>query len=213
MLILNYTMNKFIFFTALFRYWIQKKNPVYEMLMKEKVVLDIACGEGELLQKNPEKIHGIDINPTMVSKLQKLGLQVKEGNVVELPYQDDFFEVVHCSNIIEHLAPADAYRMFQEMFRVLKPGGKIILVTPMPKTIWYSFGHVKPYPPQSIKKLFRAVSMEAFDSIQGLGVGDTFYYGRSIANKFTFLISTIFANLAPETFAGSYLMVISKYEK
>jgi len=206
-------MNNLIFLVTLFKYWIHKKNPVYEMFMHGKTVLDIACGGGDLLQKNPEKIYGIDINPTMVSKLQGKGLRVKEGNVIELPYDNEFFDVVHCSNIIEHLAPGDAYKMFQEIYRVLKPGGKIILVTPMPKTIWYSFGHVKPYPPQSIKKLFRAISMEAFDSIQGLEVRNIFYYGRSVANKFTFLVSTILANTEPETFAGSYLMVIEKYEK
>ncbi len=206
-------MNNFYFFLSLLSYWIRGKNPIQEMFLKEHIVLDIGCGEGKILEKNMERGYGIDINTTMVRKLQKDGFHVKEGNVTNIPYEDNFFDVVHCSNIIEHLTPDDAQTMFREMKRVLKPGGEIILITPMPKTVWNTFGHVKPYPPMAIKKLFREVSLEAFDSIRGLKIKNIFYYGTWASNRITFFISTLFANTAPSLYAGSYLMVVKKDEE
>ncbi len=190
----------------------RKKNPIQEIFLKEKTVLDIGCGEGKILENNTSSAYGIDTNVTMVRELQKRGLKVKEGSATAIPYEDSFFDVVHCSNIIEHLFPDDAQKMFREMKRVLKPGGNIVLITPMPKTIWHTFGHIKPYPPMAIRKLFRKVSLESFDSIQGLRIESIFYYGIWSRNKILFFLSSLIAQVTP-FLRGSYLMVIKKNEE
>lgn len=193
----------------LFGAWTRGKDPVFELLLKEKIVLDMGCGEGKLLRKNPKMIHGVDINKTMVEKLLADHLLVKEGSITDLPYEDAYFDAVHCSNIIEHLTPDEARKMFLEIKRVLKKDGIAIIITPMPSTVWNTFGHIKPYPPMAIKKLFREVSLEAFDSVSGLEIRHVFYYGVWGMNKFTFLLSTLIAQLTP-FLRGSYLMVIRK---
>ena len=188
-------------------------GPIFSVFMKGKKVLDVACGEGKLLKMNPEMIYGVDINTTILKKLQNEGLYAKHSDVTKLDFGDRSFDVVHCSNIIEHLNPLDAQKMFQEMLRVLVPEGKILLTTPMPKTVWNTFGHIKPYPPQAIKKLFRKVSLESFDSVEGLEIENIFYFGSWGLNKLTVLYSSILANLTP-FHRGSYFMVIKKkYEK
>ena len=184
-------------------------DPVFGLLMKDKKVLDMGCGEGKLLEKNPSMVYGIDINKTMVEQLLKKNLLVKEGSVTDIPFDDNFFDVVHCSNIIEHLAPTEAQKMFLEIQRVLKKNGKAIIITPMPKTVWNTFGHIKPYPPMAIKKLFRQVSLEAFDSVSGLEIEHVFYYGTWGMSKYTFVLSTLIAQVTP-FLRGSYLMVINK---
>ncbi len=201
---------KFIF--SLFREWLRASDPIFALFMKGKKVLDIGCGEGRLLRRNPALVYGIDINKKMVEQLMKENLLVKEGNVTGIPYADNFFDVVHCSNIIEHLNPVEAQKMFLEIKRVLKSGGMAIIITPMPKTVWNTFGHIKPYPPAAIKKLFRQVSLESFDSITGLEIKNIFYYGTWASNKITFILSTLIAQLTP-FLRGSYLMVIEKNEK
>lgn len=191
------------------KFWAQKKNPLFEIFMKGRKVLDIGCGEGNLLKKDRDNIYGIDINKTLIEKLQLEGLLVKYGDATKIPFEDNFFDVVHCSNVIEHLLPSEAHKMFLEMQRVLKSNGKIILITPMPKTVWNTFGHIKPYPPMAIKKLFRKVSLEYFDSVKGLEIENVFYFGSWGLNKLTFLYSSILANLTP-LLRGSYFMVIKK---
>lgn len=152
------------------KFWVQKKNPLFEIFIKGKKVLDIGCGEGNLLRKDRNNIYGIDINKTLIEKLQSEGLLVKYGDATKIPFEDYYFDVVHCRDVIEHLFPEEARKMFLEMKRVLKKNGIIILMTPMPKIIWNTFGHIKPYPPSAIKKLFRETSRESFDSVLGLSI-------------------------------------------
>lgn len=190
-------------------YKIKGLDLFFELYMRNKKVLDVACGEGKLLKKDKKNIYGIEINSTLINKLKEDGLNVKYSDVTKIDYEDQVFDVVHCSNIIEHLAPMDAHKMFQEMYRVLKPRGKILLIAPTPKTVWNTFGHIKPYPPSSIKKLFREVSLESFDSIKGMNIKNVVYYGSWGHNKIVFLLSSLIANITP-FFRGSYIMIINK---
>jgi ubiquinone/menaquinone biosynthesis C-methylase UbiE len=197
------------FVTALFFQWMHKNDPIFELLLKGKRVLDMGCGEGKLLKKAPSLIHGIDINEEMLKQLSAEQLLVKKGSVTNIPYEDRYFEAVHCSNIIEHLTPAEAYQMFFEIKRVLKSEGIVIIITPMPTTVWNTFGHIKPYPPMAIKKLFRDVSLESFEPVSGFQIEEVFYYGVWGRNKLLFIISTLIAQWTP-FLRGSYLMVIRK---
>jgi ubiquinone/menaquinone biosynthesis C-methylase UbiE len=202
-------MKAFGLWSSFFMAWVRGKNPVFEVFLKGKRVLDVGCGEGKIVALNPEKFSGIDINQTMVSRLQAQGLDVHQADVQHMPFQDKTFDVVHCSNVIEHLTPIEAYSMMKEMHRVLKVGGGIVLITPMPQTIWNTFGHTKPYPPIAIGKLFRDVSRESFDTIKDMSIEVVFYYGRWSMNKVLFLLSTIIAQVTPWS-RGAYLMIIRK---
>lgn len=188
------------------------KNPLFEIYLKEKKVLDIGCGEGNLLRKDRKNIFGIDANQTMIEKLKKEGLNAEYGSVVDMPFKDSYFDAVYCRNIIEHLFPAEAHKMFQEMKRILKSEGKIILISPMPSEIWNTFGHIKPYPPLAIKKLFRGSSLESFDSIEGLAIQNILYLGVWGGNKLILAFSSFLSLFIPY-FRGSYIMIIEKYEK
>ncbi len=201
--------NRFALLLKMFLIKFKGKNPIYELFMKDKKILDLACGLGELLKMNKELIYGVDLNETLVSSLQKDGCLVSLSSVTKIPFENNFFDVVNCSNIIEHLNPEDAQKMFLEMKRVLRPGGYIFLKTPMPKTIWNSFGHLKPYPPKAIRKLFRSVSLEKFDSIEGLNIENVIYFGSNASNSIVFIISSLIANISP-CLRGSYLMKIKK---
>ena len=45
-----------------------------------------------------------------------------------MPFKDNFFDVVVCAWVLEHLS--DPNKAFKEIYRVLKPGGKVIFITP-----------------------------------------------------------------------------------
>lgn len=172
-------MENFGLILKMIKFWVQKKNPLFEIFMKGRKVLDIGCGEGNLLRKDKNNIYGIDVNKTLVEKLQSEGLMVKYGDATKIPFEDDCFDVAHCRDVIEHLFPEQAREMFLEIKRILKKNGIIILMTPVPKIIWNTFGHIRPYPPSAIKKLFRETSRESFDSVSGLSLKNVVYLRKN----------------------------------
>ncbi len=98
-------------------------------------VLDIGCGNGEVLQllrsisSGPFNGHGLDLGASVVEKLQRKGLNGCRHDAGEpLPYADASFDTVVCSEVIEHLVDVD--RLIREARRVLRPGGTLLLTTP-----------------------------------------------------------------------------------
>lgn len=101
---------------------------------KEAKILDIGCDNGEILIdrvkgkiSNP-KIYGLDIDPGKVKKSKKLGVIAQRANVENrFPYKDNNFDLVSANQIIEHLLNVDGF--LQEINRVLRPGGYLVLST------------------------------------------------------------------------------------
>jgi ubiquinone/menaquinone biosynthesis C-methylase UbiE len=100
------------------------------------VVLDIGCGAGldlavaSRLVEETGRVYGVDLTPEMVARARTnlAGMGVKNGEVIlvsseRLPFVHDFFDVV-ISNGVINLSP-DKPRLFSEIFRVLKPGGRL----------------------------------------------------------------------------------------
>ena len=100
-------------------------------------ILDIGCGAGvdlcvaSLLTGNHGMVTGIDITPAMVelsrenAQLCKLdNITVVESSIEQLPVEDNVYNVV-ISNGAINLA-ADKQNVFNEIYRVLKPGGRLV---------------------------------------------------------------------------------------
>lgn len=97
-------------------------------------LLDVGCGTGRNLQaiqaKCPQaELYGIDIGSGVEELLKPLGFQGKQCDASErIPYDDNFFDVVVCGEVIEHVVATDS--LLAEIRRVLKPGALMILTTP-----------------------------------------------------------------------------------
>lgn len=104
-----------------------------------KSILDVATGTGDLAIKlakelNPDKIVGIDLSQGMIeigrSKVADAGLDRKielvQGDCLDLPLPDDEFDCVTVAYGVrnfEHLSQG-----YQEMLRVLRPGGMLCVI-------------------------------------------------------------------------------------
>lgn len=124
-----------------------------EYFKSSKKVLDIGCGEGNFLSMKPAKLVGVDSNRSSIAICKKRGLHATYGSALYLPFADSSFDGVHCSHLIEHFHPKEAYRVLQEATRVLKKNGIFVLSTPVMWSGFFDdFTHVKPYNPRSIER-------------------------------------------------------------
>jgi ubiquinone/menaquinone biosynthesis C-methylase UbiE len=97
-------------------------------------VLDLGCGTGTLTrmlkQAHPNaSVIGIDGDPQVLTiareKSHGINIRWDQGHASSLPYPDSAFDRIVTSLVIHHLVQDDKRRAFQEMFRVLKPDGKL----------------------------------------------------------------------------------------
>jgi SAM-dependent methyltransferase len=102
-------------------------------------ILDIGCGGGaniaRLLQRAPKSVvQGIDYSPVSVAKSSKVNAKaiaegrckVQEASVVKLPFSENTFDLVTAFETIYFWR--DIEHCFDEVKRVLKPGGQFVIV-------------------------------------------------------------------------------------
>ena len=102
-------------------------------------ILEVGFGSGlTFLNLNGmyKKIYGLDLSCDVNEVEQvfaSLGIkpELRNGNVLNLPYQENQFDTVLLISILEHLKPGDLERAFSEIKRVLKPGGQVVYGVPV----------------------------------------------------------------------------------
>lgn len=122
------------------------KAGLYEMCKKDypdilaelekeewETLLDAGCGPGPMVtllaDKYPDRHYvGIDLTPKMIEMAQKKKLKNAEflvGDCENLPFEKKRFDAVICSNSFHHYP--NPQNFFYSVFKVLKPGGRLIL--------------------------------------------------------------------------------------
>lgn len=106
----------------------------YAHIQPGQRVLDLGCGTGTLtvmLKQSAPNAHitGVDGDPEVLSIAKSKSERTHKeitwdfGLAYDLPYPDDYFDVVVSSLVIHHLTSVDKVRAFREVRRVLRPGG------------------------------------------------------------------------------------------
>jgi ubiquinone/menaquinone biosynthesis C-methylase UbiE len=103
-------------------------------------VLEVGSGTGTLSLAAKRKagksgnVYGIDIIPGMIELSRQKAKNVDEditfmpGSIVEIPHEDNKFDVVLCSFMIFHVSEQTRRKGISEIYRVLKPGGRLFIV-------------------------------------------------------------------------------------
>jgi SAM-dependent methyltransferase len=102
--------------------------------------LEVGVGSGQtfvpLALKNPDgENHGVDVDPLALEhcrfRLQEAGVgswRLERADVGSLPFPAESFDLVVCCYVLESLAESDRDRALLELQRVLRAGGRLVLV-------------------------------------------------------------------------------------
>lgn len=108
-------------------------------LRSTDVVLDVGCGGGRTVAKlaaiAPQgKVYGVDYSAESVAMARKVNrraietgrVEIREGPVSQLPFSDGMFDVV--TAVETHFWWPDLPNDMREVFRVVKPGGTVVVI-------------------------------------------------------------------------------------
>lgn len=109
--------------------WARREETLRQIAGTPGHLLDVGCGEATFLRRAQQagwQVTGTELSEAAVRQASELDLH--HGEVWEAGLPDDKFDVVTCWHVIEH--SSDPKRMVAELFRVLRPGGWLVLATP-----------------------------------------------------------------------------------
>lgn len=109
-------------------------NTLQALPQRERVA-DIGCRSGGQAayyraQAGIREMHGFDIAPAPLAEASKKGIITHEwiSGVAACPVEDNFFDAIIAGDLIEHLVDTDVF--LEELYRVLRPGGYLLITTP-----------------------------------------------------------------------------------
>jgi glycosyltransferase involved in cell wall biosynthesis len=183
----DYDHRAFDSWIPLQRYWQRARFRIIRGMVDGATrVLDIGCGSSRILQSLPQAI-GLDMQIKKLRWLRAPGRQLVQGSLSELPFGDEAFDAVICSEVIEHIPREEIH--LTDMVRVLALGGTLVLGTPdygrwtwrwlegIYKTVFpqgYASEHINPYTRKELRKEIERLGLTVLD-VQYVGASEMIF--------------------------------------
>ena len=137
-------------------------------LSQGMTLLELGCGRGDFLKqfrKIGMKCCGIDRDIAAKEYSPELDIRIADLAVEKFPFEDNSIDIIYHKSVIEHFYSPD--HLMKQSFRVLKPGGKLIILTPdwvsQMEVFYEDITHCRPYDCSALSDVF---SMFGFKNIQ-----------------------------------------------
>jgi len=125
-----------------------------------RTLLDVGCGRGDFLRAFKDfdlDVYGLDYEKSHSCLLHNIEVRYANIENEPFPFHDRMFDVVFSKSLIEHLFNPENF--MKECHRVLKPGGRIIIMTPdwisQRKIFFDDHTHRQPYTVTAIRDILR----------------------------------------------------------
>ena len=173
-------------------------------LKKESKILEMGCGRGEFLNEFTKlgiNGFGIDLSNFAKDYCDNAEIKVVDISKDPVPYPDNSFDIVFSKSFIEHFYYPE--EIFREAYRILKPSGIMINLTPEWNYIYKSFyddyTHRTPFTKKSLQDIhyvagFKNVEVQSFKQLPILWSNDLI-----VGNIFS-ILSELTRLLVPEKF-------------
>lgn len=131
----TYTRGKGVLEPFLARLRTRRANLLIPAGLRTGRILDIGCGSFPYFLAHTafQEKFAVDQLPIAEQTAAQLQIQFHPLDLNKkpsLPFEDNFFHVVTLLAVVEHLDPASMAILFAETYRVLRPGGMVIITTP-----------------------------------------------------------------------------------
>jgi len=111
------------------RYWQRSRyRHILELIDGQGPVLDVGCGSSHIIGALPKGSVALDVLINKLRFARRFRTPRVRGSGLALPFADESFPCVLCSQVIEHVPMVPS--MIDELCRVLRPGGRLVLGTP-----------------------------------------------------------------------------------
>jgi SAM-dependent methyltransferase len=102
-------------------------------------VLNIGVGDAWLEKKCIERgwdVHSLDPIPAAINSVESAGGKGEVGHIEAIPFKDELFDIVFCSEIIEHLSQEQIQQGLNEVARTLKKNGVLLGTVPFDENLF-----------------------------------------------------------------------------
>jgi 2-polyprenyl-3-methyl-5-hydroxy-6-metoxy-1,4-benzoquinol methylase len=149
-----------------------RQRPYVEDFKDAAPVLDVGCGRGEflgLLREAGIEAKGIDADADMVAYARGEGLAVEQADALAYLETQENLGGIFMAQVVEHLPPAQLFRLLELAARALRPGGLLVAETINPlsplalRSYFADLTHAQPLVPETLALLARQAGFRTTD--------------------------------------------------
>ena len=167
------------------RVYLELKNSLFSYLLRKRLVrriaqgearsrmLDLGSGISPVAPVGPSVVYS-DVSPTAMRMLRSdlSGAHYVALDATALPFRTESLDALVCSEVLEHIR--DDRGALREMYRVLRPGGRLILTVPI-HPYFYTFddryvGHFRRYRVQELSETLEEIGFGRIRRIKAAGL-------------------------------------------
>ncbi len=201
----------------------QAHKILYKASTRDPKVLNIGVGNGWLeIQCVRNRWHTYSLDPSEVAIKRLANQEVigKVGYIEAMPYEDSSFDIVFCSEVLEHLSDEQLSLGLKEINRVLRKGGYLIGTVPFEENLldnivicpecgkrYHRWGHLQSFDKLRIKSVLKEVGLEIM-TVSTYAFPD--FSRHSIKDKVKSLLAWVLGRMGEQISSPSLFFIYKK---